>query len=465
MSIFTDDQLYDAPGTSGDDRFHVLLRQAPKSLCVYPATHLNFKNDGGMSCCYRAKTLGNMNSSSIEDFWNSDKMKTIRTNMVQGIQSPECKGCWDMEKSGGFSYRQESLRDLAIHSYWRGQFDKMQPDGSMPFEVKQAELRFSNTCNLQCRMCSPVYSTKWETDMNKQSEVWQWLQKNNYYEDMQERMKENVSGEKMLEFIKKAAPHLEYLMITGGEPFIDTSHIEALEILKPYAKNIRLEYTTNLNTLTKSGFNVLDYWEDFKQIRLKVSIDGDPENYNYVRYGGDIQAVIDNARKIYERYPVENKNPNRVFPQEKVVIIGTCTVSAYNIGRLDHIAKFITSIGAIFHASQVVYPPFQASTMMPAEAKAAITRRLNHFLVDIDELEWGDHPIWKLDESRWLQKTRIFRHVKNSILAMNGQHTEEKYFRKFIEFERAFNRSKNIPDAHFEKFLADSYMKDAAARL
>lgn len=461
-----DRAFFREPSLEGTSAFHEHLRRAPSTLCLYPVSHVNFKNNGDLSCCFRAVPLENMNQQEVEAYWNSEKLRTIRKNMVNGIKSPECSACWKVEESGGFSYRTESLSDWGIHKQWRNQFDLLTADGSMPFQVKQAELRFSNVCNLQCRMCSPMYSTKWESDMKQGTEVWKWLDKNGYYSGMQKNFHEDVSASKMLEFIEKSAPHLEYLMITGGEPFIDTSHTEALRLLKPYAKNITLEYTTNLNTLTASGRNVLDLWEDFKQIRLKVSIDGDPENYNYVRHGGNIQAVIDNAKKIYERYPITNEKPNSIFPEEKVVIHGTCTVSAYNIARLDKIANFITSIGALFHTSQVHYPPFQSSCVLPKEVKKKITQNLQRYLVLLeDEMDWGDHPMWASPELRTLQLRRIYRFVRNSFVNMNSKDTEDHYFRRFIEFEKAFNRSKGVSDADFEHFLEISHLKEAAAKI
>jgi radical SAM protein with 4Fe4S-binding SPASM domain len=454
------DSFYIEPIREGEDAFHTHLRQSPEAVCLYPATHVNFKIDGAMSCCFRAANLGNIRDIGIEEFWNSEKFRTIRKNMVNGIKSPECNDCWKMESTGGFSYRKESISDLGVHAPWRDQFKNLREDGSMPFEVKQAELRFSNICNLQCRMCSPAYSSKWSTEMTKKSPLWNWLVSNNYYSDMEERMVSNhVPADKILDFIRKSAPHLEYLMITGGEPFIDTAHAEALKLLKPYAKNIVLEYTTNLNTLTKNGVNVLELWDDFKQIRLKVSIDGDPEIYNYVRYGGDIQAVMANVKKVYERFPIENKEPYKFFPSEKVVIVGTCTVSIYNVARLDRIANFITGLGAVFHTSQVNYPPFQSSQVLPAESKRKITENLSKFIDDVEgNIQWGDSPLWNTAAAREIQKRRVYRFIKNSIHHMNGADKHDALYGRFLEFEKQFNQHKDIPPEGFERFLTDSYL-------
>jgi radical SAM protein with 4Fe4S-binding SPASM domain len=452
--------FYIDPKKDGKEVFHTYLREAPDSICLYPVSHLNFKIDGAMSCCFRAENLGNIKDYNIEDFWNSEKMKTIRKNMVRGIKSPECANCWRMEESGGFSYRKESITDTSVHEVWRDKFKNLREDGSLPFEVKQAELRFSNVCNLQCRMCSPAFSTKWATDMSKKTELWSWLVENGYYTDVEERLKKSeVPPEKILEFISKSAPHLEYLMITGGEPFIDTTHTKALEILRPYGKNITLEYTTNLNTLTKNGANVLDLWEDFFQVRLKVSVDGDPGNYDYVRYGGAIDAVAANAKKVYERYPIKNTSPYKLFPNEKVVIICTCTVSIYNIARLDRVAAFAIEMGGLFHTSQVNYPQFQSTRVLPKSAKKKITERLTHFIENLDtELDWGNHPLWKTAESRDIQTRRIYRFIKNSLLHMNGGDLHESHFEEFLQFEEKFNKSKNIPDDVVERFMKDSFI-------
>jgi hypothetical protein len=46
---------------------------------------------------------------------------------------------------------------------------------------------------------------------------------------------------------------------------------------------------------------------------------------------------------------------------------------------------------------------------------------------------------------------------------MNSENSDGRYFRQFLEFERAFNRSKKIPECVFDNFLVSSYMAAAAA--
>ena len=58
-----------------------------------------------------------------------------------------------------------------------------------------------------------------------------------------------------------------------GEPLIIEEHKESLRSLvkNNKAKNIRLEYNTNLTTIPDEVFEL---WKNFKEIRIAASIDG-----------------------------------------------------------------------------------------------------------------------------------------------------------------------------------------------
>ena len=66
-------------------------------------------------CCnwtpHKDKILSNkgydVKNSSISDFWQSDEMNLIRTNMLEGKPVAGCKACYEEESNGTASLRQQ----------------------------------------------------------------------------------------------------------------------------------------------------------------------------------------------------------------------------------------------------------------------------------------------------------------------------------------------------------------------
>src|SRR5690606_13403091 len=75
-------------------------------------------------------------------------LDAIRKQMIQGKVPAECSGCFALEKSGCSSPRHDYLRRFPID-----------PDHTNP-TIRYLDLTVDNDCNLECVMCSPVYSRR-----------------------------------------------------------------------------------------------------------------------------------------------------------------------------------------------------------------------------------------------------------------------------------------------------------------
>jgi len=429
---------------SSSKGFSDYIKESPETLCMYPVTHINFRGDGHLAPCFRAKPITINNSSeNPQDAWNSKEWRQLRLDMINGKKSFYCENCWKSESEGTKSYRQSSLEDFSLHAKWREQFKLLNNQtGEMPFEIKQTELRFSNICNLKCKICSPIYSTQWLKEMNNQSELWQWLISSGYYHGTEEIVKKidaSKESKKMLNVIKQSAKDINYLMITGGEPFIDTSHIKALKALDKTSSKITLEYTSNLNTLTDKADEIFKYWSSYKRIRLKVSIDGDPQIYRDIREGGDHIQMERNIRRASSKFPPSYNNNDG---QQKLIILGTCTVSRYNIERLDIIANYITSLGCFFHSSHVNLPEFLSAQALGKSKKILISKKLSSYLKEVEQnIKWGNSEQWHKEKDKKEQIRRIKHFVQNAINYMNGKDTQHLYENHFVEYEELFKSS------------------------
>ena len=78
-----------------------------------PFHHINIKNEGKISSCWRYPNwIGDYTEERLQDVWNGERQKTVRRELLNGIKHDNCRSCWDLESSGA-----ESLRNRAQEMY------------------------------------------------------------------------------------------------------------------------------------------------------------------------------------------------------------------------------------------------------------------------------------------------------------------------------------------------------------
>ena len=78
-----------------------------KTFCPMPWTHLNIKQEGKVSACWRfPDKLGDYRTQKLQEIWNDKELLQLRSDLLNDIQNNGCRSCWDMENSGTVSTRQ-----------------------------------------------------------------------------------------------------------------------------------------------------------------------------------------------------------------------------------------------------------------------------------------------------------------------------------------------------------------------
>jgi len=390
--------------------------------------------------CWRSLPVGNLEKETFQEIWNNKNIRRMRYQLLNNERPQECVNCWKMEDAGAVSYRmkinQESGAKERKFCDHLKEFDEKTM--KMPYKIPYAEIRLSNKCNLHCRMCSPRFSSCWEEDWGKNKRLREYIKENaNFaYNSYMLNSKTEAHGsgtvEKIQNFIKDNSKYLKYLMIGGGEPMLQDNHYKVLDFLKDNRKQITLEYTSNLSTLNKDDKSVLDYWPYFKKIELKVSLDGDPEIYSYIRRKGNYKIPANNIKKIIQS-----------MDSKQLRVCLTCTTSVYNIERLPETMNWFTELGGWAHTSLVLYPEFLSVQILPSELKNKITNKINLFLSDLDNnINWNKNEIWNKNEMREIQKRRIKEFVINCINFMNGK-DRSGLWKTFLGFNNVIDKKKN----------------------
>lgn len=108
-----------------------------------------------------------LQGTTLGEIWNADAFYAIRSQMLAGMEVKDCQHCYATEAQGGTSLRQimnaSALPILGIekenvileraNTMVHGQQGQSPPPTAL-------HLWLGNFCNLKCRMCSPMFSSR-----------------------------------------------------------------------------------------------------------------------------------------------------------------------------------------------------------------------------------------------------------------------------------------------------------------
>ena len=295
------------------------------TFCPLPWNSINMRNNGDLRICCNTNSYSpqrgimkkkdgtpyNAGKDDWDEARNAEMLKEVRQSMMKGEWHPECERCRQEEINGIKSRREYENEDWGK---WFGNVnlesvkEHTAEDGTIDpkkVPVDFIDIRYGNFCNLKCRMCGPTDSHKWYDDFVK-------ITGKTEYKDTHEKIKltKNAKGKwhtnqydwfqnnnRYWSNFEQYAPNAKKLYIVGGEPLIIKEHQESLErlVASGKSKTIQLEYNSNLTMVPD---RLVYLWEQFKQIRIGVSIDGTGSVFNYQRTPAKFDAVYKNMMTL-----------------------------------------------------------------------------------------------------------------------------------------------------------------------
>lgn len=319
-------------------------------FCPLPFTHLNIKHEGKVAACWRyPDRLGDYRKQTLTEIWNSPETQELRRSMLEDDELPNgCRSCIDAERSNSTSTRQQALKE----------YDVKVKQIEMPLEeLKSVEIRFDNICNQMCRHCSPDYSSMWDMAVKKDKDLFDKMQEFGTFRKEADHVSLTPN---MVDEIIDLAPHLNEILIAGGEPLVHDLHYDFIENISEYGSDIKLSYNSNLTKLEYKGKSILDLWKKFDRVLLRVSIDADRDIYHYARASNKLPQIEENIRRVQEL--------------DNVSMSMTCTTSLLNITRFSNIIRYTQEMGCRFHTSLVQYPRCLNIKLLPKHLKEKVTK-------------------------------------------------------------------------------------------
>jgi MoaA/NifB/PqqE/SkfB family radical SAM enzyme len=254
------------------------------------------------------------NLKSHNQIKHSPKIVQLQQDLLNGVKSPECNGCWRLESSGI-----PSLRTRVMH---RLKYDYQQEfDVRVEQLVNKKNLKFlwinsGSVCNLACRSCSHVYSSS-------------------LFKEHKDRFnKIPVSGitkTDISSLIEEDYSDILEIMILGGEPFLNLEHVQILDeiVCQGHSKQAELKYFTN-GTI-KLPYDIERNIPHFKQVMFQISIDAIDTQFEYIRTNGKWSTIVDSFAYFSELQKIHSN----------LVLSVQITISALNVMYLDELLNWL----------------------------------------------------------------------------------------------------------------------------
>ena len=384
-----------------------------ENFCMLPWIHLHAWPDGrAYPCCLgRAKhPVGNFKEKSMREIWNDDPMRLMRRNMLEDKPCLECGDCYEQEAAGFTSMRNNSNKSFGHHV---AEIDKTLPDGSLPdMQLHYWDVRFSNICNLKCRSCGSIFSSRWYDD-----DVRLWGKElrprvqfaGRHEEDVWEQMQEHV-------------PHLDQIYFAGGEPLIMEEHNRILKLLIEKGNTrVRLVYNTNLTELKFKKQSVLDLWKHFPTICVAASLDDMGDRAAIIRSGTDWAQVEQNIRDLKRECP-------------HIDFMISPTLSIMNIWNFTRFHRYMVESGFIqakdFNLNILQGPDNYRIDMLPQAIKLQFKQ------------EFEDHIAWLQDKDPIHRAIGGFEGAITFMMATDNSHLLPRFWETVNDLD--WSRSESL---------------------
>ena len=293
-----------------------------KTFCILPFVHFYTQPDGEVKpCCISDgfKNKQSLREKSIEEIYNSDDFKQLRSDMMNGVRNKICDVCYKKEDNGETSPR----HNFNNNNIW--ELPKIEEDYSVPLDFQHIDIRFSNLCNFKCRMCNHNFSSHWYEDSQIIDDEGRYIYKSG------ENKKVLKASETIVEDLIPYLGKVKSFYFAGGEPLIMPEHFKVLTWLydnlpvkefidrdqnKLEGRDLSLHYNTNLSVIKYDEQSLIDLWKGFKRVYLSISCDGVNEVGEYQRTGFKTEKFEENMKvikKFAKASPVWNQDMGIVY--------------------------------------------------------------------------------------------------------------------------------------------------------
>jgi organic radical activating enzyme len=220
-----------------------------ENFCAAPWSSLSVDPDGKAKVCCISQQREPL--IEFDQVSTNAKFIEIRNSFIADQQHDNCVVCWDREKA---SVEWQSRRSIYQYDHYHDLNDPTK------FKLEHLDLRWSNTCNLNCVYCGPVFSSKW-AELNGSKQKF--------------RVLPAVSDADLV--------NLRTLQLAGGEPMLIKENLNILQRLISINPDVKIEVTTNLTQIQNNP--IYRCLQNFDDVTFVVSFESTDARFEYIRNG------------------------------------------------------------------------------------------------------------------------------------------------------------------------------------
>jgi sulfatase maturation enzyme AslB (radical SAM superfamily) len=254
---------------------------------------------------------------SLEEYWNSEKVRRARVQFLKGEIPAECFPCSEHifynEQPRNFFFTQyEQLKKQLIEA--------TDEQGHTTARPHFFDYRFSNLCQLACRMCDYRSSSRIEKLYEHESD-------RPNIESFVRPFIESTLLPEILASIEEG--QIDQLYWAGGEPLLSPEHWQVMQraIEAGVSSKISVIYNTNLGMLKNAHGDLLETVQHFKETLVLASLDGVGELGEFIREGLNWDAF--------------RRNVKALKGVSKVKVMLTITITLPGLLEIEKLAKYI----------------------------------------------------------------------------------------------------------------------------
>lgn len=300
-------------------------------FCVLPWISLEASPIGTVRpCCLADDELVDdsgqkfsLQSANFVDIQNSNSMRELRQQFLDGQRPQTCRKCWNEERAGRTSKRMHTLdrmKHMGVGDTWTAE--------AKPLMF--LDLKLGNICNLKCRICGPWSSSQFATEEVNDAKPSD--KKHTYAYQMLRAGAWPRENTVFWQQIDNCVDQIRYIEFTGGEPFLIDQHFDMLQgiVDRGIAHQVEIHYNTNGTVFPERAEAI---WKHFKTVEIAFSIDDVEQRFEYQRSNAvwtEVCANLDRFRDLKEIY-------------SNIVLQICTTVNVFNVLYLDQVARWISA--------------------------------------------------------------------------------------------------------------------------
>ena len=367
------------------------MDKLPPNFCFSPWTNLDINPDGAMRPCCKYDFYDNPNNlytTTIEEYKNSEFLVNLKKDFLNGVRNEGCARCWKEEKQ---NIKSKRLLDI---DRWGDIYNDLAYD---EHKFLTLSIAMGNVCNLKCRICSSVASSK-------------WIKEEKHYTGVKNKVHDFYKEDRFIDQIKNLIHDAINIDWPGGEPLVtgNDKHLEILDYIIENGKSsqVALHYITNTTIYPDEKF--FTRWKKFKKVEIQFSIDGMDKHFEYNRHPAKWNESYSNIKK-YQQLEKENEN---------IVLSIAQVLSVFTVYYLPEFYQWCIDEGLPKPwISRLNKPAHYQMGIFPTESKQKVKEKL--LSSDIKEVrKWADE-VYMHDSSEnlstfWEYTNRIDEYRKES---------------------------------------------------